>query len=207
MIHLMLVRHGETAWNAQRRFQGHSDIPLSDVGQHQAAALGRRLAREKIHAIYTSDLQRAWQTAMAIATHHNLPVSADPRLREIHFGAWEGLTYAEVEQRRSQTLAGWRANPLEVSPPDGESLGQLAKRVRAVLASITQIHPDEVVLLVTHGGVLQALFCLALGLPLKAYWQFHLAPGSLSVVSFYEEGAIVNLLNDTCHLDKTNNDR
>jgi len=197
---LLLVRHGETAWNAEGRYQGATDVPLSPQGRAQARALVSRLAAEALDTIYASDLQRAWQTAEVIAAPHGLPVRSEPRLREIDFGAWEGLNYDEVRQRHPQTLAAWEADPLITTPPGGESLAQVAARVGEALGNITQACQGQTVLLVAHGGSLQVLLCLILGLIPQARWQFRLDPGSLSEVCLYEEGAVLTLLNDTYHL-------
>ncbi len=200
-MRLLLVRHGETDWNAEGRYQGQSDVPLSAIGQQQAMALARRLAREEIHALYASDLQRAWQTAEVIAAPHGLPVRPEPRLREIDFGAWEGLTFDEIRQRHPQALAAWEADPLGVAPPGGESLAQVVARVGQVLDDIARSCQDRTVLFVAHGGLLQVLLCLALGLAPRARWQFRLDPGSLSELSLYAEGAVLIRLNDTHHLE------
>ena len=202
MTRFLLARHGETAWNAQRRHHGQSDVPLNAAGRRQAAALGRRLSKEPIDAVYASDLQRAWQTAEAIAAHCDLPVRPEPRLRELHFGTWEGLTYPEIEVQDPEALAAWRGDPLNVAPPEGETLGQLAQRVSALRADLEAAHPDETVLLVSHNGVLRVLICQALGLPPENYWQFHLSNASLSDLAFYEAGAILNALNETAHLEQ-----
>lgn len=203
MIRLILVRHGETAWNAEKRYQGQTDVPLNETGQQQAAALGQRLAEEEIHAIYASDLQRAWETATVVAEPHGLPAHSEPRLREIDFGVWDGLTHAEIEQRYPQALAAWRANPLSVAPPEGENMGQVATRVRAALEDIASAHQEQTVLLAAHGGTLQVLLCLTLGLAPRARWQFRTSVASLSELRLYEDGAVLTRLNDSSHLYPT----
>jgi alpha-ribazole phosphatase len=203
MVRLILARHGETAWNAQARYQGQADVELNEAGRRQAAALARRLARlakGEIHAIYASDLQRAWKTAQAIAAPHSLPMRAEPRLREMSFGDWEGLTYGEIQERDPQTLAAWEADPLHVSPPGGETLAQVAARVQSALDDVTRSHQDQTVLLVAHGGPLRVLICLALGLDPRTHWQFRLDTAAISELEIYEAGAILNYLNDTEHL-------
>jgi len=201
VIRLILVRHGATAWNSEERYQGQSDQPLDEMGQQQAAALAQRLAQEEIHAIYASDLKRAWDTATVIAEPHDVPVQAEPRLREIDFGAWDGLTYGEIEQRYSQALAAWKANPLKIAPVEGENLGQVSGRVRAFLADTLRDRQEQTVLLVAHGGSLQVLLCLTLGLVPRARWQFRLSAASLSELHLYEDGAVLTRLNDRSHLD------
>jgi len=200
MMRLLLVRHAATAWTAQERFQGQTDVPLSRHGHRQVAALAQRLRAETIHALYASDLQRAWETAQAIATPHVLGVQPEPRLREMAFGRWEGLTYAEIQQRDAPGLAAWERDQLHIAPPGGETLLQMSERVRAVYTSVVSAGQDKTVGLVAHGGPLQVLLCLALGLPPQAYWQFAMAPASLSELCVYEQGAILISLNDTHHL-------
>jgi len=199
VVRLILVRHGETEWNAEGRYQGWTDVPLNETGKRQAVALGRRLAREDIHAIYASDLRRAWETAMIIAAPHGLPVRSERRLREIDFGIWEGLTYSEIKQRHPQILTAWEADPLSVVLPGGESLGQVSTRIQATLKDIAQAHQDQTVLLVAHGGSLQVLLCLALGLVPQARWQFLLEAACLTELCFHEEGAVLVRLNGGYH--------
>ncbi len=201
MTHLWLARHGLTDWNTQGRFQGQSDIPLNPVGRAQADALAGRLASQHIDAIYTSDLQRAGETARRIAAYHpDLTVQVDARLREVVFGEWEGLTYTEIEQRSPQSLQIWMSDLFDFTPPGGESLRGLAERTRQAWSEILEAHPQQVVLIVAHGGPLQLLICHALGLPPNQYWQFHLSTAALSQVSVYPQGAILNLFNDTSHI-------
>lgn len=197
MTRLLLVRHGETNLNTQSRMQGQSDEPLNERGRGQAEALRERLAGETVHAVYASDLRRAWETATLIGC---MPVTADPRLREMNFGEWEGLSYADIQARDKDVLARWGAEVMDFTPPGGENLRQFAKRVEPVLGELAQKHEKETVLIVAHGGSLQLLIALALGLSPEKYWQFYLKPGSLSELSLYPEGAIINLLSDTCHL-------
>ncbi len=212
MVRLLLVRHGETTWNTAHRYQGQTDIALSERGIRQARALARRLASEPIAAIYASDLRRASETARIIAALRAPanPASAgaaspalrlDRRLRELHFGAWEGMTYAEIGRLAADHLARWNADRLHVAPPDGETLAELAARVEALLEEIVRDHSGETVLVVAHGGPLRALLCLALGLPASSYWQFRFDNATLSSLELHERGAIVNFLNDRAHLE------
>jgi len=199
-VRLLLIRHAATVWTAQERFQGQTDIPLSPHGRRQATALAQRLMAETLCGLYASDLQRAWDTARAIAAPHALPVHADPRWREMAFGRWEGLTYADIQQQDAQSLAAWERDQLHSATPGGETLLQMAQRVRVAYASILANSQDKTVGLVAHGGPLQLLLCLALGLPPQAYWQFAVSPASLSELCVYEQGAILTRLNDTHHL-------
>lgn len=224
MPRLILVRHGITDWNAAQRYQGHGDIRLNDVGRRQARALARRLMGEEIHAAYCSDLWRARQTAKIIlckdavidgdvaAWDSPVPCTADARLRELSFGRWEGLTYDEIGQSYPRELAIWRADPMTVAPPDGERAADLVARVGAALRTMVGAHGSQTVLVVAHGGSLQALVALALGVTPRIPGQFRMEPGSVSelLVSserFAGEGtATLTLLNDTHHFKDLHHD-
>jgi alpha-ribazole phosphatase len=215
---LILVRHGETDWNLTGRFQGQADVPLNSTGLRQATVLAQRLARERPAAIYASDLARAWQTAQAIyqalasalVTESStpyipcaaLPLIVEARLRELNYGAWQGLTYTEIAQRYPLEWERWIENPAKQAPPGGESLLQITSRVIATYQEICAAHPEETVILVAHGGSLQILTVYALGLPPERYWQIHLDIASYSELNVYPEGAILNKANDTAHLER-----
>jgi len=206
MLRLLLMRHGETHWNASARFQGQSDVPLNTRGRRQAAALAATIAGESIHTLYASDLHRAWETAQAIAAITGRAAKPEPRWREMSFGAWEGLTYSDIEQRDRRALTAWQADPHQVSPPGGETLTQLTHRVREAYDDMICHHTGHTVALVAHGGPIQVLLCLALGLPPHAHWQWMIEPGSISELRVYAEGAILARLNDTHHLHEASDD-
>jgi len=197
MTRIFLVRHGETAWNVEGRFQGQSDTPLNETGRQQADALGSYLKGRNLQVIYTSDLVRALNTARIIGAYHNVDIKPDPRLRELNFGSWEGMDYYEIQAKHPKELTDWQENILNTAPPGGESLEQLAKRVQAVYEHIIPTDLKGDILIVAHGGVLQVLLCYTLHLPFQNYWQFHLDPGSLSEIAIYLEGVILNRLNIT----------
>jgi alpha-ribazole phosphatase/probable phosphoglycerate mutase len=197
---LLLIRHGQTDWNIARRFQGQSDVPLNLTGRKQAKALAGRLSAERFDATYSSDLQRATETANMITQISGY--TPDMRLREINFGDWEGLTYTEIKEKYPSALAERENDIYKNAPPNGETLEQLSARVRSMLDELYTNHKEQTVLIVAHGGVLQVLLCLALNINPTSYWQFHLSTASLSEISLYPDGAILNLLNDTCHLEK-----
>jgi len=201
-VRLILVRHGETVWNAEGRYQGATDLPLSAQGKAQAQCLADRLALESIDLVYSSDLKRARQTASAIAACLGLQVHREPRLREMAFGDWEGLTYSEIRERHPQALARWEDDPVGTAPPGGESLSQLVARIKDLLDDLRGLGLGEAgtALLVSHGGPLRVFLGLALGLAPGDYWRFRLDPGSISDLHLYPECAILNLLNDRHHL-------
>lgn len=200
MARLILVRHGETQWNRDSRCQGHSDVELSELGRQQAERLRERLARVKLDAIYSSDLERAWETAATIARGRSPTPTAHRQLREASLGEWEGLDYTEIIGRYPELWRQRRDDPAGVAPPGGETRAQLLARVRPFVEAIAQQHSEGTVLIVSHGGPISTLVCHFLGLPLRRVWQLPVHNGSLSIVDLYPEGAIVSLLNDTCHL-------
>jgi alpha-ribazole phosphatase len=206
-MRLLLVRHGETPWNAAGRFQGQTDVPLSPRGQRQAEAVARVMAAEHVHAVLASDLRRTQDTARPIATALGLPLQLDPRLREIAFGDWEGLTFDEIQSVYADLLAARQANPMHVAPPGGETLGQVTGRVRAALDHLRCTNSERTVVLVAHGGSLQVLVCLALGLSCRMYRQFVLHTGSVSELYVSPQDAVLMRLNDTHHLTEADHER
>lgn len=156
---VLCIRHGETAWNATGRWQGHAPVPLNEAGLAQARQLGAYLAARAlpIRAIYSSDLKRAMQTAQAIAGALHTEVQPDPRLREVDLGNWQGLTHQEAEAWDGQRYAAYRADWYDTPPPDGESRNQLKARARAAFDDITARHAGQTVALVSHGGTLGML--------------------------------------------------
>lgn len=191
MMRLLIATHAETDWTVVARFQGHTDVPLNDRGRRQAADMQRRLAGEPADAIVASDLNRAWQTAEILAVPHGLPVAADPRLREMHFGAWEGLTYAQVQETDGPALAAWQANPLTASPPSGEGLAEVVQRLQAFLGDLAE-RPEATFLLVGHRGSMRVLLCLLLGVPVEWHWDFCLDVASLSELEW--QGGVASMV-------------
>lgn len=155
---LLLIRHGETAWNAEHRIQGQLDIPLSPLGILQSARLAECLANESIDAVYSSRQSRAWLTAAPLAARLGLEVIADPRLRERSFGVFEGLTLDEIAERYPREFKKWRERDPAWRPEGGESGQQLIDRVLSVVSDIGIRHPGQTVVLVSHGGVLDVLY-------------------------------------------------
>lgn len=159
---ILLARHGETDWNRIGRWQGHADPPLNETGRHQAAALAEQLAGDGVAAVYTSDLQRASETARIVADRLRLPVVQDADLREIDVGSWSGLTRDEVRERYPDGFARWLDGEIG---HDGETREELTDRVVSAVERIADAHPGETVLVVTHGGAIRALRRHAAGDP------------------------------------------
>ncbi|MBI3043532.1 MAG: histidine phosphatase family protein [Betaproteobacteria bacterium] len=161
---LIVIRHGETAWNREKRMQGTTDTRLSDVGRAQAQALGRRLAGHRFSALYSSDLSRARDTASAIAEHTSRAVVTDPRLQERRFGIFEGLTADEIVARYPGEHARFASRDPDYEVPGGESARGFMQRCLGCLSEIAGRHPGEEVVVVTHGLVLDSLYRAAHGL-------------------------------------------
>lgn len=166
---LYLMRHGETEWNRDGRFQGQTDVHLSDLGRRQAHSLGARMAAVPLAALYSSDLSRATETARIVAAHRReaLPVCLEPRLREVDVGGLAGLTLPEIQARYPEYWAALRQDPVATRAPGGECVLDLLERARAAADAIAGRYPGEAVGIVTHGGLIKALTCHALGLPLN----------------------------------------
>jgi glucosyl-3-phosphoglycerate phosphatase len=159
---LLLVRHGETDWNRDGRWQGGSDTHLNDVGRDQASSLAASLDGT-VDAVYSSDLARARETAEILAAKLGLRVQLDERLRERAFGAWEGLTTAEIEERFAEAHERWRAGE-GPGAADAEPFDAFADRITAFLDDVLEQHPDDEVLVVAHGGSIRVIHALARGL-------------------------------------------
>ena len=206
-LRLLLLRHGETAWNRERRYQGWTDTPLSAEGLVQAEAAARELKEHTFAAVYASPLQRARDTAAAIAAPHGLEVETDPAFRELGFGRWEGLTFDEARARDSGLCEGWANTPHLVSPPEGESLVQARDRVLAGLERLRAGHQDETVCLVAHGIPVRILILEALGLGLDRIWSLHSAPTGISELEFRDDWTALHRMNTLVHLDAVPADR
>jgi 2,3-bisphosphoglycerate-dependent phosphoglycerate mutase len=155
---LLLIRHGETAWNAEHRIQGRLDVPLSTTGMWQTGRLAQRLAGEAIDAIVSSDLARAWMTGAPLADARGLTMVPEPRLRERVFGIFEGKTLGEIAAEHPDELAAWRARDVNWRVPGGESGAEFIARVLEALHEIVQAQAGRTVAVVTHGGVLDVVY-------------------------------------------------
>lgn len=198
---ILLIRHGETAWNTVRRLQGHTDTPLNERGRRQADALARGLAREKLDAIHASDLARAMQTARAVASHHaGLTPYPDPRLRERAYGVFEGMLHTEIAEKYPADFALWQARDSDAVMPAGvrvaESLRQFHDRAIAALEALATRHPGQTVAVITHGGVLECAYREACGIHPDnprdfqvrnaSVSRFHVGAGALVLASWGE---------------------
>jgi broad specificity phosphatase PhoE len=182
MMRLLLVRHGVTEHTISRRYSGQNAEPLSELGQSQASAIATLLKRESITTLVTSDLARAYQTALAIADTCKCELYLDPDLRELAMGAWDGLTYDEARTKFPSAMAAWEMNPETATPPEGESLSSITERIARALDRWYSHDPNGTVAWITHGGPIGILLCLLLGLPSERHWHFRATPGSLAIL-------------------------
>jgi broad specificity phosphatase PhoE len=199
MLHLILVRHGETEWNLQRRYQGQSNVPLSAFGRQQAERMAERLARQKIDAVYASDLERARETATIIAAKHGLTVYTEPRLRELKFGVLEGLTFDEAQIQYPGMIEAWLAD-FNHPPQDAETIDMFHARMSSLLEDLKRKHDEQILLLVGHGGSLSEILRVILGLSREKRWYLEMENASLSEVLIAEDYVSLKKLNDTGHL-------
>jgi probable phosphoglycerate mutase len=199
---IIAVRHGETAWNVAARIQGQMDVGLNDTGRWQARRVGEALASEQISAVYSSDLGRAQQTAQSIADMTGVPVVPDEGLRERGFGMFEGKTITEIHENWPDQAQNWRKRIPEWAPPEGgESLLQLRERVTRTLHALASRHPGEQIVVVAHGGVLDALYRVATGQEVNSPRTWELPNGAINRLLWTPEGFTLVGWSDTQHLD------
>jgi len=196
-----LIRHGQTVWNTENRFQGQLNSPLTAQGIAQAQAVGKRLQDESISVVYTSDLGRSIETAQQIATIIG-PIKVVPcaPFRERNYGVLEGLTTAEAYEQYAEPFQQDRSGTLDVTIPNGESRRKVLERVLAGLHYIMQTHSGERVVVVSHGGVLSTLLRYILNIPFNNDRRFHLRNGSLHQITFTNERWMVETLGEVHHL-------
>lgn len=183
MTELLLVRHGETDWNREGRYQGQTDVPLNATGLAQAEALAESQRGRPLDWVYASDLQRARQTAEILGRVTGAPVHIDRRLREIDQGAWEGQLFSHIQDAQGDLLAQRRREPLDTRPPGGETVREVMARVLPLLDEIHSRHPDGRVALVSHGAALAVIKIHVLDLPVEAVWDHVPRNGSVEKVS------------------------
>ncbi len=171
MTRLLLIRHGETDWNREGRYQGQSDVPLNAAGREQAWQLAEALRGTPLHAIYSSDLLRARETADALACATGAPLRLDPRLREVGLGKWEGRLFSDIQRLYPDLLRQRQQDPLHFAPPGGESVIDLMGRLMSAVRDITDLHPHGHVALVSHGFALAVIRVSLNDHPVERVWD------------------------------------
>jgi broad specificity phosphatase PhoE len=188
-MQIVLLRHGATDWNLQGRCQGSSDRRLTEVGLRQAEQIAIQLGNETIHAIYSSSLERARQTAALVSRPHNLPVMIEDDVRELDHGELEGLTFNEIKAKFSEFLTVWRTAPAELQIPGGERLADVAERAWRALSRIAQRHQtDQTVVVVSHNFPILGVVCRVTGTDLNNYRSFHLDPCGVTRITQHRNG-------------------
>lgn len=208
MTELFLVRHGETDWNRELRFQGQVDVPLNATGHEQARRIARRLASEHADHLYSSDLLRTRQTAEPISKHFaglpvekNLFASRDEAgLREQNFGIVDGMRVDDIKLRHPEAWAQWLLFHEDYAMPSGESTRQFHERVMEAIRRIVRAHPGESLVVVTHGGVLDMIFRTARGLPLSGPRQCEIPNAAFNRLRMDEDAIEILEWADTRHL-------
>lgn len=201
MTRVILVRHARTSWNDQGKYGGHTDISLDELGKEQIQKVAQRLNKYPVKAVYASDLQRAYETALSIAQAHDLQVEKFGDLREINFGQWEGKTYNEIVSQQQELMEAWLKDPFNTRIPDGETMTEMQKRVVGCLLSIIARHPDETIVIVTHAGPIWTIISHIIEVPLHYYWRIKQSNTAVNIIDFYDQQGIICLLNDVSHLD------
>jgi len=196
----VLLRHGQTPMSVQKRYAGRSDVPLTQIGVQQAAAAAKRLASAGLDVIVTSPLRRAAATAAEVAAVTGVRVVTDEGFRETDFGAWEGLTFAEVRERWPAELSTWLADP-DAAPPGGESFAAVSTRVTEALHRLLAGRDGQRILIVSHVTPIKTLVAAALLAPPAALFRMHLDVAALSEIDWYADGpAVLRSFNDTSYL-------
>ena len=198
---LFVLRHGQTAWNAQLRIQGHLDMPLNAVGRWQATRLAAALQGEELAAVYSSDLSRARETAEPLAALLQLPVVTDEQLRERAFGHFEGQTFQDIETTWPDDAARGRPRDPDFGPGGGERLLDFYERCLRAATRLAQRHPGQAIALVAHGGVLDCLYRAALGIELQAPRSWPIANAAINRLLWTPQGLSMVGWHDAAHLE------
>lgn len=199
--HVVALRHGQTAYNATQRIQGHLDVGLDDTGRWQADRLAGALADAGLSAVHASDLARARDTAAAVAAACGLGLQTHAALRERHFGMFEGLSHAEIEERFPDDARRWRQREPGFGSGGGESLEAFSARCVAAFTRLAQAHPGQTIAIVAHGGVLDCLYRAASGIGLQAPRTWQLANAAINRLLYTGEGFRVVGWDDRRHLE------
>ena len=198
---VLAIRHGETDWNVERRIQGQLDVPLNATGRWQVDRLALAVADEGLAAVYASDLLRAFETAQAVARGSGQAIVTDVGLRERGFGAFEGLSYAEISQRWPEQSQRWRRRDPEFGAPGGETLNQFYARSVSTAARLAALHPGQTIALVSHGGVMDCLYRAASRVALDAPRSWQLGNASINRLLYTPQGFTLVGWSDAGHLE------
>lgn len=200
MTRIILVRHGETTWNVEGRYQGQEDTPLSQRGLQQGQLLAEGLRNIPIDLCISSPLQRSYQTCKFCADLHKLPVATDERLLEINHGTWEGVLAKDIEAQYPQEFHQWHTQPHLVQMPGGENLEDVHRRVRAAFDDYAAAYPNQTILVAAHDAVNKAIICDLLELSMEHFWQIKQDNTCINVLEYQDGIWRIVLLNSTAHM-------
>jgi broad specificity phosphatase PhoE len=207
MTTVYLVRHGQTAWNKEEIFRGRSDVPLDEIGLREAELVGEYLKGMNIHAIYSSPLLRARETARRIAQFFNLKVQPLSGINDMSFGKWEGRPLKEIQISERELYQQWREKPHLVRFQGGESLDEVRARAMAALDEVVQYHHGKSLVLVSHRVVNKVIICGVLRIDNSHFWQIGQDTAAINRIQFQEGRYILSLLNESCHLKPLKEER
>ena len=207
MTSIYLVRHGQTAWNKEEIFRGRTDVPLDETGLKQAELAGQYFKGMEIHAIYSSPLSRAWQTAQKIAQIQTVKVEPLEGILDMSFGNWEGHAHQEIRKMDNETYRQWVESPHLVKLPGGESLDDVRGRAMAALEEVLRKHSEKTIVLVSHRVVCKVMICAILGLDNSHFWQIAQDTTAINLIQYKKGKYILSLMNETCHLKALKEER
>jgi len=202
MTRTYLVRHGQTAWNKEEIFRGRTDVPLNETGLREAQLAGEYFREMEIHAIYSSPLLRAWETAQKIADVQRLEVRSLQGIIDMCFGEWEGQSLKDVQEKDGQRFQQWKNEPHLVKIPGGETLDEVRDRAMAVLEKTIKSHSGKTLLFVSHRVVNKVILCSILGLDNSHFWQIGQESTAINLIQHREGKYVLSLLNEACHLKR-----
>jgi len=188
---IFLIRHGEVEWNRRNAYIGSTDLPLNPMGQAQARQLAEYLRSKEISAIYSSDLIRASQTAEIIAARLSLKVNIRPEMREVDYGEWEGVPESKVRERYREIYPGWRANPVDIRIPGGETFGELRDRALPAFIEIAKAHPKDNVAIIAHKSANRVILACLLGMDVNRYRQIGQGNSCVNTIEARPDGGLV----------------
>ena len=200
MMRLVLVRHGQTEWNAAGRYQGQSNVALSELGRKQAECLAEHFPVQKVDAIYSSDLDRARETAECVGRKFGVPVRLEPAFRELSFGDWEGLTYKEISTRWPKEANKLFTAPDELIIPNGETFQTLQKRALAKIDVLCKEHIDKNVVVFAHGAINKTILAGLMHIPLHYLWSLRQDNTAVNILRLDDGYVTVELVNSAFHL-------
>ena len=207
MTSIYLVRHGQTAWNKEEIFRGRTDVPLDETGLKQAELAGQYFKGIEIHAIYSSPLSRAWQTAQKIAQIQTVKVEPLEGILDMSFGDWEGHAHQEIRKMDNETYRQWVESPHLVKLPGRESLDDVRGRAMAALEEVLRKHSEKTIVLVSHRVVCKVMICTILGLDNSHFWQIAQDTTAINLIQYKKGKYILSLMNETCHLKALKEER